>query len=281
MGDGARGVRIRFRVDDDGGLAIDLKGPRLRSGMMAIKAVGFDLFGTLVEAEADWRTGVLSMCRHLRGCGYAFSDDAFVSNYQAVVAEYRRIRYEELREVNNGVWVADTLRRMGLEAQPSSPHIISAVERYFDAWKITVAPDAPGVLERLRGRFTLALVSNFTDGSFLRRLLGRLGIGAYFDHIIDSDSVGWRKPHPAIFQRFLELSGARAEEAVFIGDDLDSDIKGAQGVGIRAVLLDRSRPARDHQGEGEVQPDHSVSSLEEFELLLSNEREHDVDRLKW
>lgn len=248
----------------------DLKGLCLRSDGMGIKAVGFDFFGTLVEAEADWEACVLSMCRHLRSCGYDFSDDAFISNYRAAVVEYRERRHEDLREVNNCVWVADTLRRMSFEARPSSPHIISAVERYFNPWQVSVAPDAHSVLERLRGKFTVALVSNFTDSDFLHRSLSRLGFEGFFDHVIDSDSVGWRKPHPVIFRRFLKLSGVGAEEAVFIGDELGSDIKGAKDIGIKAVLL--ARPGRAYNSRVEVRPDLVVSSLSEFgEMLLASE----------
>jgi len=239
---------------------------------MTIKAVGFDFFGTLVEAEADWEDCVLSMCRHLRGCGYEFADSAFISNYRAAAVEYRKTRREDLREVNNCVWVADTLRRMSFEAEPSSPHIISAVERYFSPWQLSVAPDAHGVLRRLQGKFKIALVSNFTDSAFLHRCLDKLGIEGFFDSVIDSDSVGWRKPHPEIFKRFLELSGARAEEAVFIGDDLESDIGGAKNAGIRAVLLTRPGRAHSRQEGSEVRPDRVVSSLSEFgEMLLADD----------
>ena len=235
---------------------------------MVIKAVGFDFFGTLVDAKADWKACVLSMYYHLKQCGYEISDDDFMANYRATVVECRKMRYEALREVNNCIWVADTLKRMGIEAEAYSPNIVSAVEKYFSLWQLTIVSEAPIVLERLSGMFKIALVSNFTHSAFLHRSLRKLGIEKFFDHIIDSDTVGWRKPHPKIFKHFLKLSKAKAEEAVFIGDELETDIKGAKGMGIKSVLLARPGHVLNQQRETDVFPDYIVSSLTEFEELL-------------
>ena len=49
--------------------------------------------------------------------------------------------------------------------------------------------------------------------------------------------VGWRKPHRAPFDRALSLLGVGPDEAMFVGDDPRWDTVGAQGAGIRPVLL--------------------------------------------
>jgi hypothetical protein len=41
---------------------------------MPIKAIGFDFFGTLVEAEAKVNDCISSMCNHLHNLGYSFAD---------------------------------------------------------------------------------------------------------------------------------------------------------------------------------------------------------------
>jgi hypothetical protein len=66
--------------------------------MMAIKSVGLDFFGTLVDAEGDWEECTLSMCKHLQQGGYQVSNNDFLSNYWAVAAKKRKICYENLRE---------------------------------------------------------------------------------------------------------------------------------------------------------------------------------------
>jgi len=235
---------------------------------MVIKALGLDFFGTLVEAEADRDTCVSKMCDRLRECGYAIDDEDFASHYRSTATEHRRTREADLREVNNCVWISDALRRMGYEAEPSSLNVVSTVEAYFDQWRITLYPDALSFLKLIRGRYTIALVSNFTDSAFLHRSLSRLGIDGFFDFVVDSDVIGWRKPHPTIFKRFLELSAVKAGEVLFVGDDLKADVRGAKDMGIRAVFLARPGRKLDPGGDSGIQPDFVVSSLTELGKLL-------------
>ena len=83
---------------------------------MNIKAVGFDLFGTLVEAKADVNDCISSMCLHLEGSGFSFEKEDFLESYRTTVRGYREIRNEGHREVNNCVWLCDTLNKMGYDA---------------------------------------------------------------------------------------------------------------------------------------------------------------------
>ena len=62
---------------------------------MDFKAIGFDFFGTIVDAKADGKACVLSMCNHLQQCGYEISDDDFIANYRSTTSEYRETRHEE------------------------------------------------------------------------------------------------------------------------------------------------------------------------------------------
>jgi len=235
---------------------------------MPIKAVGFDFFGTLVDANADEKSCVLSMCSSLIQCGFEITEDDFISNYRAVVMKHRETRYESLVEVDNCIWVADTLKNMGIEAEASSPEIASAVEKYFSPWTLTLADDSYRVLNKLSKLFKIGLVSNFTNSEFINESLRALGIRKFFDIIIDSDSFGMRKPHPSIFKQFLRSLGVKAEEAVFIGDDVDSDVKGARAVGIKAVLLTRPRYSIGENVDSDSFPLTTVSSLTEFEELI-------------
>lgn len=235
---------------------------------MTVKAVGFDFFGTLAEAKADRLECLLSICKHLRTFGYDFSDDDFISNYQAVTAEFRRIRQTDLREVNNRVWITNSLRRMNYDVDPGDAIIGSAVDEYFKPWEITLMPEATRLLERMKGRYKISLISNFTHSPFLNRTLSNLNIARFFDYVIDSDTVGWRKPHRNIFERFIDLSGIKAEEAVFVGDDLEADVKGAKKVGIRTAYL--LKPDRETQQIKLIQPDWVIGSLTELEKLLAH-----------
>jgi putative hydrolase of the HAD superfamily len=93
------------------------------------------------------------------------------------------------------------------------------------------------LLESLRAHgLKLGLVSNaFDPGWLLHRDLEQMGIAQRLDFSVFSSEVGTRKPHPAIFQRALGALGVQPEDALFVGDRLYEDIRGAGELGMTTV----------------------------------------------
>ena len=56
-----------------------------------------------------------------------------------------------------------------------------------------------------------------------------------------SDTVGWRKPHPVIFEQALADMGLAPSECLFVGDRPDIDVVGAKGIGMAAAWLNVKR----------------------------------------
>jgi putative hydrolase of the HAD superfamily len=100
-----------------------------------------------------------------------------------------------------------------------------------------LAANTHALLESLRGRgLKLGLVSNaFDPGWLLHRDLEQMGLPERLDFSVFSSEVGKRKPHPAIFERALEALGVDAADAVFVGDRLYEDIRGAAELGMTTV----------------------------------------------
>jgi putative hydrolase of the HAD superfamily len=63
--------------------------------------------------------------------------------------------------------------------------------------------------------------------------------GLEVDAVLTSLAHGKTKPHEAIFRHMLELLDVAPGEALMVGDDVEADIEGAHGIGMRAVLVDR------------------------------------------
>jgi putative hydrolase of the HAD superfamily len=100
-------------------------------------------------------------------------------------------------------------------------------------------PEVIEVLETLRPRFDLAVISNF-DGR-LRMIFEHLGVSKFFSHVFLSSELGADKPDPEIFHRALRLSGTRPNETLHVGDDPERDWKGATQAGLSIFQLERPR----------------------------------------
>ncbi len=65
----------------------------------------------------------------------------------------------------------------------------------------------------------------------------RHGFDALLDDWTSSEEAKSCKPDRLIYEHALGLSGARAEETLFVGDSLEHDIAGAHAVGMRTALI--------------------------------------------
>lgn len=92
------------------------------------------------------------------------------------------------------------------------------------------------VLESMKLNYRLAVISN-SDGHMDQRL-ATIGLGKYFENVIDSGNVGYEKPAPQIFEAALESMSVPADRAIYLGDIYSVDYLGAQKVGMRAMLMD-------------------------------------------
>ena len=114
-----------------------------------------------------------------------------------------------------------------------------AYEHFAEAGVWKLYPEVPEVLEQLRPRFQLAVISNF-DGR-LRFILQHLGISKYFSHVFISSELGADKPDPEIFRRALKIMHLNADEVLHVGDDPERDWKAAKAAGLLVFRLDRPR----------------------------------------
>lgn len=102
----------------------------------------------------------------------------------------------------------------------------------------TIEPGTHRTLAHLRtSGYKLAIISNtFVPGYVLDRHLDQLDLLQFFPHRVYSYDVAYRKPNPRIFQIALDRLAVTPASAVFVGDLLRTDIRGAQRLGIRGIL---------------------------------------------
>lgn len=139
--------------------------------------------------------------------------------------------------------------------------------------RIALAPEVRALLVRLRAAYGLGLVS---DGRLEQQQAkaDALGLELLLDAVVFSDALGrasW-KPNPAPYHRALELLGAPASQAVYVGDNPAKDFLGARRAGLRSVRLRRpdGLHARAEPASAEAAPDAEIGCLQELEGLLGS-----------
>lgn len=206
-----------------------------------IKTIFFDAAGTLIHLPR-------SVGHHYAHVGEriglrldrAALDEAFAACWKETP---QRPAIDGPRDDDDKGWWEDLVNRVLDRVAPS----ISELDRdaFFEAvyghfaepgvWDLY--PEVIEVLEALRSRFQLAVVSNF-DGR-LRMILEHLGVSKFFSQICLSSELGADKPDPEIYRRALRLSGARPNETLHVGDDPVRDWQGASGAGLEVFRLER------------------------------------------
>jgi putative hydrolase of the HAD superfamily len=98
--------------------------------------------------------------------------------------------------------------------------------------------DARAALDALSHEHRLAIVTNGAS-CLQREKLAASGLAECFHAVVVSGDLGTAKPDVAVFAHALDALGARADEAVMVGDTLERDVEGALAAGLRAVWVNR------------------------------------------
>ncbi|MEM3011401.1 MAG: HAD family hydrolase [Candidatus Bathyarchaeia archaeon] len=208
--------------------------------MSPIKAVMFDFIGTLVNVKGySLEVSKMKLYNSIVDAGFKVEKQNFLEAYSQAHEKYRIIRYEKLIEVTNAVWISEALNIMGFKTSPEDNRIKTAVNIFFEDYlgSFRLRKCARQTLEMLAWEYKLGLVSNFTYAPVIYAGLRRVGISNFFDVILVSDAVGWRKPHIKIFKEALKRLHVGAEETLYVGDSPEEDIKGAKQLGMKTIFV--------------------------------------------
>jgi 2-haloacid dehalogenase len=217
---------------------------------MTIRALVFDVFGTLV----DWRSGVAREVRRLLGNAHPDLDGgAFADAWRALYQP----GMEEVRSGRRGWTDLDTLHGESLETvlaefgiRAVSPEtkceLITAWHR-LDAW-----PEVPEALARLRGRFLVAPLSN--GHVALSIALARRN-GLVWDAILGAEFARDYKPKPIVYLSAVTALHLEPREVLMVACH-SSDLAAAAQCGLSTAHV--ARPDERGPGRGEAEPEGTV-----------------------
>jgi FMN phosphatase YigB (HAD superfamily) len=233
-----------------------------------LHAVTFDFWGTLYQntSARDERLHLLEkvLACHSQPRPWA----ALEAAYRRAWSVLDRLWLEEHRSITIERW----LREMLVFLKADLPEDVLAglrrpiEEIYLHGGAPRPVPGVAEVLPRLSRRYRLGLISDvgLTPGRVLRELLRRDDLLPYFRALTFSDETGATKPLPEQFLRTLAILKVRPEKAAHIGDLPETDLAGAQAVGMRTVLF----LGVSHRQDGRLLADAVFEEYSELEELL-------------
>jgi putative hydrolase of the HAD superfamily len=176
----------------------------------------------------------------------------------AVTARYRAeaklTDWEVPEEVEYEPLVRTMLAESGVEVDDQALRTYLLAEHAAWAPARRLASMSVALLDALRDRgLKTGMVSNAMDPPWiLLRDLEEQELAGRLDVVVFSSEVGVRKPRPEIFHAALERLGVTPDRALFVGDRLNADVRGAHDVGKRTV---QAMWFRAEEEEGGIEPD--------------------------
>ena len=198
-------------------------------GAMRIKAVAFDLDGTLYPNYK-----------------FYFHSIPFFLSHPRLVAHFRKIRTttRTIRPIRNFRRLQAELLAISLRTTVETA--AELIEReIYGKWesvfaRVTAFPGAGQLLARLRGRgVKLAVISDLP----VERKLRFLKLDSYFDCAFSAEETGYLKPNPEPFLALTERLGLAPGDVLYVGNNYKYDILGAKEVGMRSAHLTGKRVA--------------------------------------
>jgi HAD superfamily hydrolase (TIGR01662 family) len=235
------------------------------------KAFIFEFIGTLTSVrDYSIENSKMKVHKTISDAGFNVKAEQFLEAYSLAHEKYRKIRYEQLVEVTNAVWIAEALKNLGVETAPGDTRIRIALNAFFEDYvdSFELRPCAKQLLTCVSERCKIGLISNFTYAPVIYAALRRLGINQFFNAVLVSEAVGWRKPHAKIFEEALRKLDAKPDETVYVGDSPLEDIKGAKALGMKTVFVPSQFYSLEFLHETRQKPDLIVTDLCELNEKL-------------
>jgi HAD superfamily hydrolase (TIGR01549 family) len=242
---------------------------RLAGDLGAFDGVTFDLFGTLVHLDQSClpqlvvdgvpRPSVLAaaFARLLELRPGVDPAEALVAYFDSRRELVSRMQDESDREIAAHEHFDRCLRRLGI-ADESVARDLARSQMEATLRAATLADGASLLLETLRTQgCRLGLVSNLADPVGGRNIVSHLDLDGWFDAVVFSGDIGWRKPDRRMFDTALAEMAVAHDRAVHIGDELRADVWGAGRCGIRTAWVNPT----GEPFEGDYPPRLTIRSL--------------------
>lgn len=221
----------------------------------SVKALTFDLFGTILDLRGSVEPTVVEFLREHDGEGLL---DDFMDRwrYRQRIEQYQdtllMMGYSGYLETDRRALVY-TLRRLRLPSDDET------VKRLMQPWQfLSPFPDVLPALARMKDRFELVVLSNGEPDYLDHLVQNRLQWN--FDNVVSVETVGAFKPHPGVYRKAAQMLGLLLSECLMVSSN-SFDVMGARTCGMCAAYVNRYRlPYEDTP----FQPDLEIRDFTEM-----------------
>ena len=238
-----------------------------------VKAVLFDLDGTLCDSDTAWSIAEKETFQLLRKQYPDVSEETVTNAWRTIhqrlfqqlgagklsMAEVRDARFQCLFE------------ELGLPTDKVMEELSDFFcSRYLTSLRLY---EDVTVLDELHA-YHVGIITNGAHDEHTDSQLSKvqhLGLSERIQSLTISGEIGVRKPKIEIFKVACERADVLPEEAIFIGDSVQNDIVGANRAGITSVLINRKLDVLIPETVDE-QPDYTISNLPDVLSCLKNRR---------
>jgi putative hydrolase of the HAD superfamily len=223
------------------------------------KAILFDLDDTLITHKEALQLALTSVYPNHPELERRYDLQSFVEAWKESLRwDYKNLpgdkHSEEERRISRirNIWGA-------ADYDASDTFCLMVAAEYFQIYKdnCILHDDVPSMLEHFSG-VPLGVVTNgyvYQQNQKLRQS----GVDGCFRVVVTSEEAGVGKPAPFIFCLVCQKLEVNPEDAVFVGDLLETDALGAQAAGLNGIWLNRGSERDDRSAQ--VQTIQSLAGL--------------------
>jgi putative hydrolase of the HAD superfamily len=241
---------------------------------MKFKGIIFDVNGTLVDILTD--EGLEEI---YRGISHFLTYQGIFIRRWELRDEYFRIMQEQRRASDEiypeydvvEVWREflrrrpETGRILPKDKLDALPLVLAEMYRGISRQRLTLYPEVKAILDECLLTYRMAALSD-AQSAWAMPELRALGLTAYFNPIVVSGDLGYRKPDKRIFLTALSGLALDAGEVLFVGNDMYRDIYGAKQMGMATVFFSSNQGRKTAEG---VEPDYIIYQFAELRQALA------------
>jgi len=236
---------------------------------MVIRGLIFDINGTLADIHTnEWHDDVYRVISNLLSYQGILLDANTVKNLYFQIMEKQRTASRERHPEFDAVGIfqeiithgsTDFTRRLPPEKLAQLPLIFAETHRAVSRYRLQLYHGVEETIKQLLPTYRLAIISD-AQTAYAVPELNAVGLLNYFNPVIISGDFGYRKPDKRLFERALAGMNMASSEVVFVGNDMYTDIHGAQKLGMKTIFYKSDQGLQKKDG---VTPDYFIYDFPE------------------